>query len=438
MEITIQQFFTIMNIGWIFFSETAFYFMFNNYSSYIKRLTNNLAQVNVLYVKVFQAIASNHSWIDEKTNNELLKFTDHAPWTYDEIDFYELIEVSDKYDLYFKEGYETPINSGMISIVFKAYKNSDNLPVVIKMKRKDIEYKLNHSIENLKILLYILSFIPFFYKYKITEVVEKNIDIIRHQLNFKEEVQNILKVKENCKNLKYVKIPDVSLEVTEKYPNYIIMEYIDGIKINEVKEFDNIAFAKQILKFGLVTTIIHGVAHGDLHGGNILFIKDDNDEKYPHKIGVIDFGIIFELDSDYKDSLFELFTQIFERPHRESMIQFLNSVIIENPDTLKQIPEQDYENIIQIGIEIFEQTLSQSKNVNLVQLYKFLSKMYEYLNKKEISDLGIKPSDQFIKSQMVLAMAHGLTLSLCKENFVHIIDNVLNELFHTHLLQSTF
>ena len=324
----------------------------------------------------------------------------------------------------------------MISIVFKAYKRCDNLPVVIKMKRKNIEYNLNYSIENLKILLYFLSFIPFFNKYKISEVIDKNIEMIRHQLNFEEEVQNILKVRKNCKNLKYIKIPDVSEEVTENYPNYIIMEYIDGMKINELNESDHTAFAKQILKFGIVTTIIHGFAHGDLHSGNILFIKDENDEKYPHKIGIIDFGIIFELDGEYKNTLFELFTQLFERPPRESIVQFLNSVIIENNKVLKQISEQDYENIIEVGVEIFEQTFRQSKNVNQVQLYKFLSKMYEYLNKNKISNLGIKPSDKFVKSQMVLAMAHGVTLSLCKENFISIMDNVLNELFHTHLLFS--
>jgi len=433
MEKTIKQVFTTCSIFWTFFSESILYLLFQDYTSYIKRLTIHLARHNILYVKMFQAIACNHSWIDEKTNNELLNFTDHSPWTYDEIRLYELIELTNVYDFILPDGYECPINSGMISIVFKAYRRSDNLPVIIKMKRKDIEMKLNDSIDNLKTLLYMLSFIPFFYKYQIAEVIDKNISIIRHQINFEKEVENMLKMKENCKHLKYIKIPDVFEEVTQKYPDFIMMEYIDGMKINELKEEDYIEFAKQVIKFGFITTIVHGVAHGDLHSGNILFIKDDNDEKYPYKIGVIDFGIIFELTNNYKDTLFDFFTQIFERSPRESVIQLLNSVIIENPDSIKQIPEQDYENIIQIGSEIFEETIRQS-NVSQIQLYKFLSKIYEYLNKKEVANLGIKPSDQFIKTQMVLAMAHGVTLTLCKDKILTIMDNVLNELFHTNLL----
>ena len=58
----------------------------------------------------------------------------------------------------------------------------------------------------------------------------------------------------------------------------------------------------------------------------------------------------------------------------------------------------------------------------------------EYLNKKELMNLGIRPSDNFIKTQLVLAMAHGVTLTLCKNNIVPLIDEVLNELFHTNIM----
>ena len=52
--------------------------------------------------------------------------------------------------------------------------------------------------------------------------------------------------------------------------------------LNQIQEEDYEEFAKPVLKFGFVTTLLHGATHGDLHGGNILFIKDENDKK--HKI----------------------------------------------------------------------------------------------------------------------------------------------------------
>jgi hypothetical protein len=56
------------------------------------------------------------------------------------------------------------------------------------------------------------------------------------------------------------------------------------------------------------------------------------------------------------------------------------------------------------------------------------------LSKDELSNLGIRPSDDFVKSQLVLAMSHGVTLTLCKDDFITLMDKVINELFHTKML----
>jgi len=323
----------------------------------------------------------------------------------------------------------------MISVVFKAYKRVNSLePVIIKMKRKNIQQKLDDAIDNLLFSMYLLSFIPIFNKYQISEVVNKNIEIIRHQTNFLEEVDNMALIKKNCKHLKYVKIPSANRSVTEAYPNCILMDYIEGIKINQIQKEDYEGFAKQIMKFGFVTSIVHGVTHGDLHGGNILFIKDKNDERYPYKIGVIDFGIIYELDSQYKGLVFEMLTQMFDSPPRESAVKLLNSGIIDPPNILQQIPKDDYENIIAFTSEIIDETVNISKKANQIQIYKFISKLKEYLSNSVLSKIGIRPSDSFVKTQLVLAMSHGVTLTLCNDDFMGLADKVINELFHTNMI----
>ena len=402
-----------------------------NYENFIERLALRLSSVNILCVKIIQAISSNNSLISESLNNKLLQYTDNAPWSKEDIDYKTLHQIIDKYDFELKDGV-VPINSGMISLVFKAYK--EDKPIIIKLKRLSIQEKLDSAIQNLLFLVYLLSFIPIFNKYQIAEVVNKNIEIIRHQTNFLEEIENMELVKDNCKNLKYVKIPTALPEVTKEYPNCILMTYIDGIKIKDIQKEDYEGFAKQVMKFGFVTTIVHGVTHGDLHGGNILFIKDENDKKYPYKIGVIDFGIIYQLDNEYKGLLFEVLTQMFEVESRESAIKILNSGIIDPPNILEQIPLKHKENIIQFAAEIIEDAVKSSKKANQIQIYKFLSQLKEYLSDAELSNLGIRPSDNFVKSQLVLAMSHGVTLTLCNNDFMGLADKVINELFHTNML----
>ena len=425
----------LLNVLFIFGSEIMIYGIFRDYSFFIDRLTMRLAAINILYVKIFQAFALNNNLIDDKTNNKLLKFTDNAPWDYSDINLYELVEMSDKYNIRLPFGYEKPINAGMISLVFIGYeKNISNEKVIIKMKRKNIQEKLDDAINNLLFSMYILSFIPIINKYQLAEVVNKNVEIIRHQTNFIKEIDNMDKIRENCKHLKYVKIPIANKLVTEEYPNIIVMSHIEGIKINQILENDYESFAKLVVKFGLVTTLLHGVTHGDLHGGNILFIKDNKDLKYPHKIGVIDFGIIYDVGSQYKGLLFDVFTKMYDITPRDSAEKILNSGIIEPVGILQKIPKEDYNNIVTFLAEILDETINASKKANQIQIYKFLSKLKEYLSKDTLSNIGIRPSDDFVKSQLVLAMSHGVTLTLCKDNYITLMDEVINELFKTDIL----
>ena len=430
----IKEIIFIIKIFFIFISEVILYCFFDNYSSFIDRITLRLASVNILYVKLFQAIALNNNLIDDKINNKLLSFTDNAPWNYSDINFNDIIQVVNDYNLCLEDGFEKPMNTGMISLVFKAYDKQTNVPMVIKIKRNNIDIKLNDAINNLKTILFLLSFIPVFNKFQLEETLTRNIEIIQNQTNFQEEINNMIQMKNNCKHLKYIKIPTPNKEVTEKHSNIILMEYIDGFKINEILEEDYLIFAKQVIKFGFITSLIHGFSHGDLHAGNILFIKDEKDEKYPYKIGIIDFGIVYNIDTEFKNTIFELITEIFTKSPLETAEGFLNSGIIQ-PKYLKvYLPKKIYNNILNYTSELINETMTNSKLVNQIQIYKFLYNFKECINNPEISNLGLKLSDNFVKTQLVLTMTHGVTLSLCKDDFISIADNVLNELFHTNMI----
>jgi predicted unusual protein kinase regulating ubiquinone biosynthesis (AarF/ABC1/UbiB family) len=417
----------IINVFFITITEIILYSIFKNYGATIERVTERLASINILYVKLFQALALNNNLIDDKMNNYLLKFTDNAPWTYDDIDMDYILQFCQDNELELCD--KKPMNSGMISLVFKGQSNKLKKPLVLKIKRRNIEQKLNDAIENLKFCMYLLSFIPMINNYHVSQVINNNIDIIKSQTNFKQETKNMVNFYNIYSNLRYVKIPWVYQNIKEKYDDIILMEYIEGVKINEIEEQDYEIYAKLVMKFGFAS-IVHGVTHGDLHAGNILFIKNKN----TYKIGVIDFGIIYEINSKYKETFFDILTGIFNQSAIETSKKLLNSGIIEPIVILNNLPLHHYNSILNFTTEIVEETINNSKKANQLQIYKFLSKLKEYLNKNEISQLGLRPSAEFLKIQLVLAMSHGVTLSLCKDNFIELADTVISELFHTNIL----
>ena len=240
----------------------------------------------------------------------------------------------------------------------------------------------------------------------------------------------MLTIRQNCINIKYIQIPRAYEEVTKKYPNIIMMTYLEGQKITEIKEEDYEGFAKSLFKFGLITSIVHGITHGDLHSGNILFIKDES-SKYKYKIGILDFGIVYHFDAQYKSLLFESLTQIFNKPSRESATQLLKIGYIEPRNFWEKISEKQFEEMVSIMSKIIEEATNKNKQM---EIYKLIYTVKEYLTSNEIVKIGLKPSDDFVKMQLVLAMCQGVTYKLSKHKFMSLVDEVINNLFHTDLL----
>ena len=161
-----------------------------------------IESVNERYMKFKEVIRSDFSIIETANTIELKNVRDKK---------WNQLETSDKEE---------------IGLFFQSIKDNYNEAVIIKMKRNNIDEKLNDAIDNLLFSIYLLSFIPIFNKYQLSEVVNKNIEIIRHQTNFLEEVDNLNRIKNNCKNLKYVKIPSANRTVTEEFPNCILMDFM--------------------------------------------------------------------------------------------------------------------------------------------------------------------------------------------------------------------
>jgi len=281
-------------------------------------------------------------------------------------------------------------------------------------------------------LVHILSYIPFICNYRIPEIIRTNISLVKQQLCFLDEVNNMRRIKDNCENIAYIKIPHAEKEITVKYPNVIVMEKINGHKINQIDEEDREKYARLVVRFAAVTTLIHGITHGDLHPGNILFIKEENSsEKY--QIGIIDFGIVYEIDNIFQEKMVDLYSELFTRTSTEVATNLLYSGCLEPIEVIKNLPKVHTDNLIMLMAEIIDEVMNKN-TANQIEVCKVLMRMDSYMNNHRLTKLGIKPSNNFVKAQLALAMSQGVTLTLCKEKFISVVNTVINELFHTGLL----
>ena len=429
---TISNICFLLDMMYIFSVEYITYLVSKNYNAFIKNIAYRLSNKNILYIKIFQAISLNNHIIDDVMNNELLSYTDSAPYDTSDIDWNALNNVKRDFKLHMLD--DKPINSGMISIVYKM-KNDADEDIIIKIKRCNIEQKLDYAIQKLMFLIYVLSFIPRINTLNIPSIVNKNLTLLKQQLNFEEEVQNTIDMKENCKNLKYVKIPTIYPEATKLFPNIIMMEYIQGEHISRIDAIDYETYAKLIIKYGFVSLLITGITHGDLHGGNIIFIKNAESvtDLPTYQIGVIDFGIVLKINPTIKNVFLEIFSELFTKSSIEIATELLN-IIIEPKDVWSSIPKTHSENITQVTANIIEHTIHNGKGATQIKIYEFLEKFNNYVNDHNLTAYGLCIGDDFVKMQLALAMSHGLCLCLCKHNYLEVANDVLNTMFHTDLL----
>ncbi len=412
---------------WII-SVTYLHFLYDkNYPLFIQNITRRLASKNILYVKFFQAISLNNNLIDGAMNQELIKYTDTVPYCSDDIDWEVIMNLKVFYGIDFLYN-TTPINAGMISLVYKMNDGIENQEVVVKIKRVGIEDKLNDAIEKIEFMIYVLTFIPQLNHFNLLESFNKNILTLKNQLDFEQEVQNTMRMKDDCRNLKYIKIPKVYESVTKLFPNVIVMEYISGVHISKLEESDYEPFAKLVVKYGVVSSFMNGFGHGDLHAGNILFIK--NGENY--KLGLIDFGIVLKIHENVRDKFMAIFYDFFNKPPIEISNDFL-SCFVEPKEVFKNLPKEHKESLVQMTEKIIENVIHGSKSANQSKLFEFIIHFNDYLSNNDLKKYGLYFNDDFIKMQMGLAMAHGVCLCLCKNNYIEIANQVSNEMFHNDI-----
>jgi predicted unusual protein kinase regulating ubiquinone biosynthesis (AarF/ABC1/UbiB family) len=421
----IEQLWNIIKLVSFFIYAYLRYIFDRDNKQFINSVATYLSKQNMLYIKMFQAIALNKNLLNDAMSQHLLKYSDNVDYTEEDLDEPSLREIMQKYNLTAADPI-IPINSGMIALVYKLKTNLGS-DVILKIKRNNIDIRLMEDINKLQGLLHTLSAVPFFkyfcYYIDIPAIVKNNIDFLVQQTDFTREVENIQLMKNKCRYLKYVVIPSVYTELTHYYPNAILMEYIHGKKLEQVDKEDYLVYAKLNIKFGFACCFNFGLAHGDLHNGNILFIKEEDDV---YKLGILDYGILYRFDEAIKNKYTEIFAGLFCIDETETAKKLLG-VMFEPEEELKSIDPIVYNKMVSILSTNLSSLIRTTGSADQLQLHECLKNMTEFLKTCNYGD-KIHINDTFIKLQLVVAMSHGITMSLCGDTYKNLTREVLDEM----------
>lgn len=404
----IQNFLFIMQCLWILFIGGIKYVIYaDKMNSFIYVITQ-LGNINIFFLKMFQSLSTNTNLLTSQQMDFLIQYTDDVPFFNNEMnlsfteDMQKVAEQTESSLLV--KNILLPIKSGIIALIYEG--TLDGKKIIIKVMRQRIKNKISDALDKTSFLFKILGYLPPFYSLNMINLIEENRMSLLDQTDFTKEVANIQRMQMNCKNTDYVIIPKVYTEYTKYNNNIIVMEYLDGKRLEMVDNNDKDEYSLLLAKFGMKCFLFNRFYHADLHAGNILFMKDINEHK---QLGIIDYGLMGELTRDEQTFFYNFITAIsadtkdylvVSKMIMETLVEPRNKS--KNMDFLSQMNNSTKTKLYSSLEEIISKALLWKRNITSQDMYEINKLLYRY-------DL------QLARTFCKIALAFAISDSVCEE-----------------------
>lgn len=381
-----------------------------NYNYMIKNITTKLSEKNIFFIKIFQAFANNNNIMDKDLFNYFIQYTDKVTYDKTEIDYnglYDLINIARANgDELIIDG-EEPIKSGNIALVYNGSLNGKR--IIIKYRRQNIESKFMRSMEELRILINITKHLPYLCDLNINDLFDENYQIMLNQLNFSNEVKNNQIFYDKFKDVGNICIPKVYSYFTDKNPEVIVMDFIEGKRIEHIDADDKDEYSKILSRYNLKCVFYDAIYHADLHSGNVIFIKDKANADTPSKlrIGIIDYGIIGTMSREEQNTFFMFFKVLVSKNYRD-LAQFIVEHLSEKICNEYQTCNDEQKEAV---INEIDQLCSRVLSVD----NKFFGGEEIYEINKILKRENMKFSKFFCRVELAIAISENVCNSLCKK-----------------------
>ena len=343
----IEHILTTLYVGILYIYSYVFHVIFcqneiQHYTYFITKLT----ETNMLFVKFMQWFASND--MSQEVKTLIRSFADNVPFTIEDIEYQQiadLIQIAAKQNKTLTIN-TTPINAGTIALVYEG--DLDGEPIILKQMRKNVKQELRSSIELMKFMAEVSLYIPYLKLFKMNEVIKYNEDTLMKQIDFRTEIKNGKSFYTAFEDNNDVIVPKIYDEITNYYPNFILMEKIIGIRAQDVKDEDVENYCMTYNAVLIQSLIKRGIVHADLHIGNIFFMRD-------YKVGLIDFGNVLYIDKSMMKKISLFYKFLFNRQVKKLCKFFIDHTLkYNNPEQDQNLAEEKKDILVKGIMKAFE------------------------------------------------------------------------------------
>ncbi|XP_073014376.1 uncharacterized protein [Typha latifolia] len=277
-----------------------------------KRVLNLMIELEGLWVKLGQYLSTRADVLPEAYIRHLKQLQDSLPPR----PLKEVCRTIEKElgksvrDL-FSDFVPVPLATASIAQVHRATMN-DGQEVVVKVQHDGIKDIILEDLKNTKAIIDWIAWAE--PQYDFNPMIDEWCKEAPKELDFNREAENTRTVSKNlsCKseqpNFNASNTVDVVLpEVIQSSEKVLILQYMDGIRLNDMELLDAYGVDKQKLVEEITRAYAHqiyvdGFFNGDPHPGNFLVSKEP-----PHRPILLDFGLTKSVSNSMKQALAKMF-----------------------------------------------------------------------------------------------------------------------------------
>ncbi|MGN8646084.1 ABC1 kinase family protein [Gracilibacillus sp. HCP3S3_G5_1] len=268
-----------------------------------ERIRNFLEELGPTFIKMGQLASTRPDLIPDGIIKELENLQDRlSPVPFAEIKRLIEGELGASITDLFKEFNEQPIGVASIGQVHLAVLQSGE-KAAVKVKRPNIEKTIHTDLE----ILYELAKraenrTKWGAHYQVTNIIDEFSKAIKDELDFISEGRNAELIRQQFRDDANIVIPKIYWEYsTDKV---LVMEYLDGWKINNIQALEENGYDPKKLADRMVQAVFlqifkEGFFHADPHSGNIVVLSGG-------RIAFLDFGMTGRLSPEMKKHLASL------------------------------------------------------------------------------------------------------------------------------------